>query len=89
MFDADLVKQIIAGVITAAALAAWPMRRWKSMDQNIRGLRRDMRHRDRWTRRVLRRFRERLDDHDLQHASHHERLDEVERRLPAAESEAA
>ena len=85
MLDSDLLKQVIAGVLTAALLAYWPMRKWSSIDRSLKGLRRDMRRRDRWTRRVLRRFKRRLDAHDERHGEHSLRLDACEARLPAEE----
>lgn len=81
IFDAELAKQVVAGVITAAALAAFPMRRFRSIDRNLRGLRRDMRREHRSMRGWLRRHERRLNEHD-------QRLDSHERRLPEEKRDA-
>lgn len=62
--DADLIKQIVAGVIVAAIMFALPMRRWSSIDRTLKGVRRDLRRGQRWARRRFRRHAERLDAHD-------------------------
>jgi hypothetical protein len=69
---ADALTKILAELIVLSVFNWFPMRRMKSIERTLKGMRRDLHRGRRWTAGGFARHRRRLDDHERRLDRHDE-----------------